>query len=222
MAGNLNNGFLLLYDWVPAIQSLPGDDAKALLLALIERQKNRTPLPNFDNNLAAVFAQMIEPTIQRRLDGQAGGIKANEDTTVGTTQDTNKASKEKKSKNKQREDIAEQSQNTAKHILSNESTTPPIPSKGADERFEKFWKAYPKHQGKQAALKAFQKLKPSDELLQTMLTALDVQKHSEQWAKENGKFIPLPATWLNGKRWEDELTAIPFNDESVDDWISSL
>ena len=23
--------------------------------------------------------------------------------------------------------------------------------------------------------------------------------------KENGRYIPLPATWLNGKRWEDEL-----------------
>jgi hypothetical protein len=39
-----------------------------------------------------------------------------------------------------------------------------------------------------------------------MLQALEKQKRSEQWQKDNGKFIPHAATWLNGKRWEDELT----------------
>jgi hypothetical protein len=41
--------------------------------------------------------------------------------------------------------------------------------------------------------------------LQTLLTALDKQKKSTQWKKDNGQFIPHPATWLNGKRWEDQL-----------------
>jgi len=37
-----------------------------------------------------------------------------------------------------------------------------------------------------------------------VLTAIDMQKHSEQWRKESGKYIPNPAIWLNQKRWEDE------------------
>ena len=27
---------------------------------------------------------------------------------------------------------------------------------------------------------------------------------TKDWLKENGKYIPFPATYLNGKRWEDE------------------
>ena len=34
--------------------------------------------------------------------------------------------------------------------------------------------------------------------------ALEVQKQSQQWRKDGGQYIPMPATWLNGRRWEDE------------------
>ena len=30
-------------------------------------------------------------------------------------------------------------------------------------------------------------------------------KQTEQWKKDNGKFIPYPATWLNQERWTDEI-----------------
>lgn len=80
---------------------------------------------------------------------------------------------------------------------------PPISPTGNDERFEKFWDAYPRKVGKGAAEKAFKKYKPDDTLLSVMLSVLSAQKRSEQWIKENGKFIPYPATWLNQRRWED-------------------
>ena len=38
-----------------------------------------------------------------------------------------------------------------------------------------------------------------------MLSAIDTQKKSDQWKKDNGQFIPNPTTWLNQRRWEDEL-----------------
>ena len=28
---------------------------------------------------------------------------------------------------------------------------------------------------------------------------------TEDWTKQNGQFIPYPATWLNSAGWEDEL-----------------
>lgn len=37
-----------------------------------------------------------------------------------------------------------------------------------------------------------------------MITALEKQKQSKQWLKDNGQYIPNPTTWLNQKRWEDE------------------
>ena len=41
--------------------------------------------------------------------------------------------------------------------------------------------------------------------LDILLVALEAQKKSSQWTKDNGQFIPHAATWLNGKRWEDQL-----------------
>ena len=40
--------------------------------------------------------------------------------------------------------------------------------------------------------------------LPKVLKALKEQVKSEQWTKNAGQFIPLPSTWLNGARWEDE------------------
>ena len=39
------------------------------------------------------------------------------------------------------------------------------------------------------------------------MSAIEAQKKSPQWTKDGGQFIPHPATWLNGKRWEDQVTA---------------
>jgi chorismate mutase len=83
-----------------------------------------------------------------------------------------------------------------------EVKTPKAP-KGADVRFEKFWAAYPKKDAKAPARKAFTKLNPDDALLDRMLQALSWQSKREQWVKDGGKFIPLPASWLNAARWED-------------------
>jgi hypothetical protein len=72
----------------------------------------------------------------------------------------------------------------------------------SDDRFETFWASYPRHEGKASAKKAFTALKVTDELLRTMLDAINRQKASEQW--QNPKYIPMPTTWLHGRRWEDE------------------
>lgn len=75
------------------------------------------------------------------------------------------------------------------------------------QRFDKFWAAYPNKKAKQDAFRAFQKLKPDDDLLTRMLAALEREKESAQWQESGGRFIPHPATWLNGRRWEDETTS---------------
>ncbi len=73
-----------------------------------------------------------------------------------------------------------------------------------DSRFEEFWNAYPKKVGKDAAKKAWSKRKPDDALLAVILTAVNWQKNSDEWKKDNGQFIPYPAKWLNDARWNDE------------------
>lgn len=72
--------------------------------------------------------------------------------------------------------------------------------------FDQFWNAYPRKVSKGAARKAWGKLKPDEALTQTIITAVGRQITSEQWVKDGGQYIPHPATWLNNKRWEDEIT----------------
>ncbi len=89
-----------------------------------------------------------------------------------------------------------------------------------DDGFNVFWAEYPKHIAKKDALKAWTKLQPSAELLDTILQALRWQKATPAWQKEAGTYVPLAATWLRGERWDDEpcdtrplLTAVNY------DWI---
>jgi DNA-binding transcriptional ArsR family regulator len=70
--------------------------------------------------------------------------------------------------------------------------------------FNQFWKSYPNKKAKQVAYKSFTKLKPDETLFKEIMDKLELFKQTKQWGNE--KYIPYPATWLNQKRWEDELT----------------
>lgn len=77
-------------------------------------------------------------------------------------------------------------------------------------RFERFWQAYPRHVGKTPASRAFAKLNPSDADLDVILKAIADQRVTPQWTKDGGQFIPYPTTWLNQRRWTDEVaTGVP-------------
>ena len=91
----------------------------------------------------------------------------------------------------------------------NTKTPKPPASPGADALFDTFWTAYPVKVGKDAAKRAFAKRKPTAELLGEMLKAIAEQKTSLAWVKEDGQFIPHPATWLNQGRWMDEVPGVP-------------
>lgn len=80
-------------------------------------------------------------------------------------------------------------------------------SSSNDDGFDVFWLNYPKKIGKQAARKAWSKIKSPKEVIEKLKSVLPLQKQSEQWTKDNGQFIPHPATYLNQGRWEDETIA---------------
>lgn len=81
------------------------------------------------------------------------------------------------------------------------------------KKFEEFWILYPRKVAKAAALKAFEK-NVTDDLFPVILSVLEKQRQSSDWLKDDGKFIPYPATWLNGKRWEDQITVENYRQES--------
>jgi uncharacterized protein YdaU (DUF1376 family) len=68
--------------------------------------------------------------------------------------------------------------------------------------FDTFWKQYPRKIAKDNARKAWLKIKPDEDLVQKILTAVKTHKTF----KVEEQFIPHAASWLNAKRWDDELT----------------
>ena len=85
----------------------------------------------------------------------------------------------------------------------------PKPGKHTPDRalFDQFWAAYPRKQAKEKAWRAWKKLDPDEALCRRMASALDRHRRSQQWQRDGGAYIPYPASWLNGRRWEDEPDA---------------
>lgn len=95
-----------------------------------------------------------------------------------------------------------------------------VPKKTVQNRislFDEFWNNYPRKIGKQKCANWFRIHKADKPLLEKMLNAINEQKQSEQWQRDNGQYIPHPYTWLNQGRWEDEteidLTAKPTKEQ---------
>jgi len=74
--------------------------------------------------------------------------------------------------------------------------------------FDSFWKAYPKKTNKEFAKRVFSKLRVDQPLLDKILHSLSIQVRTI-WKDKDTQYIPHPSTWLNGKRWEDEIAAPP-------------
>lgn len=80
---------------------------------------------------------------------------------------------------------------------------PPNPAQGGVEGFEEFWSLYPRKVSKRKAERAWKKIKAEE--VPAILASVEVWKKTDQWRKEGGRFIPHPATFLNDRRWEDDV-----------------
>lgn len=76
--------------------------------------------------------------------------------------------------------------------------TPPDPH---PEWFAAFWAAYWRKRDKGHAEKAFWRICTSQEMLDRILAAI-AQQTPEMLRRPKDR-VPYPATWLNGKCWED-------------------
>lgn len=86
------------------------------------------------------------------------------------------------------------------------SHIPPIVPRG---EFESWWSRYPRKVDRQAAARAWVKLKPDPWQAAVLTAAVEEHGRSADWAKDDGAFIPYGSTWLNGSRWEDKLKMAP-------------
>jgi phage replication O-like protein O len=104
-----------------------------------------------------------------------------------------------------------------KEIIVDEKDNPQVPKKDTTktiltkasitkELFENFWEAYPRKVGRAKALKAFIKIDPDEEDTNNLIDVLNKQVSLGMISlKENKRFVPHAATWLNEKRYLDDL-----------------
>ena len=186
-----------------AIKCLPDEDRLKVYDAIADYALDEEE-PDITGAAMAVFL-MARPTLdnsrKKAESGSTGGTNGTGDSKQRTS--TSQANRKQTASTTQANDKQTASKKEIE-IEIEKDITPYSPPKG-DAEFEEFWALYPKKVGKIAAKKAFQKARKTTSL-ETLLTAVRVQKCGSRWSKDNGDFIPNPATWLNQGRWEDEDT----------------
>jgi len=81
--------------------------------------------------------------------------------------------------------------------------------------FERLYAVYPRKEKKAPAEKAFIKLSKAKKLPDTDVLIAAIKKRLElDWKDKEKQFIPLPSSWLNGERWNDELEEPQQKEES--------
>ena len=71
--------------------------------------------------------------------------------------------------------------------------------------FESFWEAYPRKVSKPLAEIAWRGVPVNTGIYNRILDAVERYKKTRQWQDES--FIPYPATFLQDRRWEDDIPA---------------
>jgi hypothetical protein len=92
--------------------------------------------------------------------------------------------------------------------LHNRGTNESEQRDGAND-FEEFWKHYPRQKNRLKALRAWNYTQSVRPPLPQLLALLETAKASDDWQDRNGKFVPYPATWITGRRWEELEPAAP-------------
>lgn len=73
--------------------------------------------------------------------------------------------------------------------------------------FDEFWATYPRKAGKGAAAKAW---KQATKRASPMTILAGVQRYAQDPnLPQDHRYVPHPATWLNGDRWEDDPMPAP-------------
>lgn len=191
---NSEKGLLFFYDWRVPFQELSGDECKALLLAMLDYSQNDIEPPAFEGP-AKIAASFLFPALMRSKQcakaGRTGGLSTASGGASGAASSTASGEIQAQDKTKTRQNKTRQDETETKQ----DNLT--------EQRFSAFWEAYPKKQAGEDAKKAFLEIAPDESTFDAILAAIERQKERKEWQKNGGQFIPLPASWLNAKRWED-------------------
>ena len=90
-------------------------------------------------------------------------------------------------------------------LLSMDEPKPKKKPCASPEVIESIYLLYPRKSGKASALKAIGKALNSGVSVEFLTEAVTAYAAAvEAWPENDRKFVPHPATWFNGGRWEDD------------------
>ena len=181
--------------WGAAITALSDDEAGRLAKALwaYTMTGERQEIQGAEKAVLAMI--MLTLSEDEKRDAEISVVRA----LAGA-----KGGKQTQANAKQTEAIAKQTEANASNCSNKNKSK--NKNKETDILFERFWTAYPRKVNKPGAKRAFEKINPDEQLLETMLKAIEQQKRSAQW--QEMQYIPHPATWLNQERWKDTVTPV--------------
>ena len=180
------------FDWIEQTAALSDAERGRLFIAILEYARSglEPKLDGREGILFPVFRTTIDRDNKKSASYSENGKKGGRG---------NKANKSDLKQNK----ANESKMPNIRHKTQDKDKDKDKDKDNSASPFESFWAAYPRKVGKQAAKKAFSKVSVP---VKTLIDAVNSQKNSEQWRKDNGQYIPNPATWLNQGRWDDALT----------------
>ncbi|MGJ7557449.1 helix-turn-helix domain-containing protein [Variovorax sp. RB3P1] len=79
----------------------------------------------------------------------------------------------------------------------------PLPPGGGATGFDELFSIYPNQDNRSKAERRYRRLAPTAGQQQTMRVAIEAQRLSKRWTKDDGEFVPEFATWLRNERWRD-------------------
>jgi hypothetical protein len=144
------------------------------------------------------------------IDLQPANQPANQPTSNSTNSSTSKSTSKNNEKPTVNIDLQPANQpanqpTTQPQTRSKEIKNKRLVQKTSPRGFEKFWESYPRKQKKKEALSAWNKLNCGNGMFDTIMQKLEQFKQSDSWTRDNGRYIPNPASWINGERWNDEV-----------------
>ena len=79
-----------------------------------------------------------------------------------------------------------------------------------EEKFNKFWALYPRKVAKVSAQRSWKRL--TNKNIESIFKVF--HEHLIRWKYKDIQFVPHASTWINQRRWEDELEPLP-NEKSL-------
>jgi len=166
------------------------EDTQELLVRTYMRYDEMFTQPNGRKAIASAYDEIVSDALKRIVRDELSALLDNADNVLDDSSGNPSGNPSSNTS------VTPRTKNQEPRTKSQELLT-------ADNEFDEFWTNYPRKTGKQPAQKAWGKLSEPDR--HAALQAIRAHVAYWQASQTRPQFIPHPATWLNARRWEDEL-----------------